>query len=623
MTDRVLNGRYRILNKVGTGGMAEVYKGLDLETERIVAIKILKQEYSNDPQYLRRLSREAQAMVAITNEHVVKLYDMGSEDDAHYLVLEYVDGETLRDRMDREGALDPNEAVGIVADVLDGLAEAHKMGLVHRDVKPQNIMITKDGVIKLADFGIAKFTGSATKTYDGKEALGSVYYISPEQAQGEEVDAQADIYSTGIMLYEMLYGYPPFTGENAVQIALKHINDSITPLHDANSRISVALSDVVAKATVKDRTHRYSDAEQMKKDLLRALRNPLSRFAKLPKIAFESDGDTASTVKPGGFIKEHLPLIAIVGCVVGIIAVFVVMFLISMHGNADGYSKVPSFLGYTEEAAAEYAKNRGFEIVVSGHASSDEYNPGEICEQDPAAQSKAKPGTVVKVVISTGMETVHVPKLYGLTVEEAKKALEDVGLVLDKNIEYQTGTQEVGTVIGQSVDPDETMMEGDTVGITVCTEAVVETVKMPKLVGMDIESALDALERTGISNYRIQLNTRNDGKEEYEDFTVIDQNPADGMDIIYNTILVEMTVYTENEGAYKAEFSENVTLSDDSNDVVITAQTRYGEVVLFRNTFGSGTISIPFTGRLWESGSYTCTIYVNGTVYTSFTRSFE
>ena len=620
MTDRILNGRYRILNKVGSGGMAEVYKALDLEENRTVAIKVLKQEYSDDPQYLRRLTREAQAMVSIKNEHVVTLYDMGNEGDLHYLVLEYVDGETLRDRMDREGALDPKDAVSIINDVLDGLSQAHKMGLVHRDVKPQNIMITREGEIKLADFGIAKFAGNATKTYDGKEALGSVYYISPEQAKGEEVDSQADIYSTGVMLFEMLTGKPPFSGENAVQIALKHINDDMPLLHEVNSRIPVALSDVVAKATVKDRGLRYSSADEMKEDLLHALRNPLSRFAKLPKSALHTSD---AEVRSGSSLKEHLPIIAIVGCVVGVIAVFLVMFLISMSKIDDEYAKVPSFLGFTEQAASEYAKNRGFEIEVTAHASSDEYPVGEICDQSPAAQTKAKLGAVISVTLSTGMETVAVPDLYGMTVEEAKKALEDVGLVLDKNIEYQTGTQEVGTVIGQSVNPDETIMAGDTVAITVCKEAVIETVKMPKLINRNVSDAVKLLEKAGITNYRIYIKNQNDTEGDYEDFTIVTQDPADGMDIIYNTIMVELGMFVAEEGGYKAEFSENVTLSSESNDVIITALTEYGEVVLYRNTYPNGTVSIPFTGRLWERGSYTCTIYVNGTVYTTFTRNFE
>ena len=308
MLNRVLNERYRIVRKVGSGGMADVYEAFDLVEEgRIVAIKVLKPEYSSDPQYLRRLSREAQAMVSLKNDHVVSLFDMGTDGDIHYLVLEYVDGRTLREYMDEVGKLEPQEAVAIVCDVLDGLAHAHKRGLIHRDVKPQNIMMTEEGVIKLTDFGIAKFAGSTTKTYEGGEAMGSVFYISPEQAKGELVDAQADLYSVGVMLYEMLAGEPPFSGENAVQVALKHINDDIKPLHEVDDKISIALSDVVARATVKDRSIRYSSAEVMRNDLRRALKNPLSRFAKIRRDELKnlSEGEGQNEEVKKGFIREH------------------------------------------------------------------------------------------------------------------------------------------------------------------------------------------------------------------------------------------------------------------------------------------------------------------------------
>lgn len=628
MIDRVLNDRYRIVERIGSGGMADVYKGVDLESGEEVAVKVLKQEFSNDPQYLRRLSREANAMVSLKNEHVVSLLDMGSEDDTHYLVLEYVNGMTLREYMDQNGAIKPHIAVNMICDVLDGLAHAHQKGLVHRDVKPQNIMITDKGVVKLTDFGIAKFAGNSTKTFDGKEAMGSVYYISPEQAKGEDVDAGTDLYSTGVMLYEMLTGKPPFTGDNAVQIALKHVNEDIKPLHEADSHISVALSDVVVRATAKDKEIRYSDAAEMIKDLKHALRSPHSRFARIRKNSAVTAA--AEVIKPGsGVLREHLPLIVIVGAVALVIAIFIILFLISagiISNNSrsdNGYAKVPSLLGYAENDARTYAENRGFTVLITGYEASDEYTAGEVCSQDPAPQTKAKEGTVISVIISTGMETVKVPDLLGKTVDEAKRALEAVGLKLDDNIEYQTSMEPVGTVIGQSINPDETVMAGDSVRITVSKEPISQTTVMPELVGKSIEEAIELLSDAGIERYRITVKTTQDPDHSYRNFTVTEQNPASGMDFVYNTITVELTMFMESEGEYKAEFSENVTLTAESNEVVITIETDLGEVVIFRDEFESGTYSIPFTARFWESGSFTCVIYVNGEVYTSFVRNFE
>lgn len=620
MTGKLLNDRYLIIEKVGSGGMADVYRGEDVLTHETVAIKVLKQEYSSDPQYLRRLNREAEAMVALKNEHIVSFYDIGSEDDIHYLVIEYVDGRTLRDIMDEEGAMDPEDAAAIVCDVLDGLSHAHKRGLVHRDVKPQNIMITSDGVIKLADFGIAKIAGKATKTYDGKEAMGSVYYISPEQAKGEQVDEQADIYSVGIMLYEMLAGRPAYTGDNAVQVALKHINESIVPLHELDPEISPALSDVVSKATCKSRKYRYKTADEMKRDISRAIYNPLSRFAKLPDEALNAKLDESGR---GRGHDEHITRAIIIG-VLSVVAIFIAMFVISVGGKKNAYAKAPSFLGYSVENAETFAKNRGFSIEVTDHASSDEYTAGEVCAQNPAAGSKVKPGTVFNVTVSTGMETVLVPDLYGLTVDEAKNRLESAGLSLDPSISYEVSSQPVGTVIGQSVNPRETVMTGDSIRITVCKEPVSETTKMPNLIGREVGDAVELLDNAGFTSYWIYVSDTSDNGFVYDDYQIIDQSPASGMDIISGaTTRADIKMFMEDKGAYKAEFSENVTLSASVNEVVCTIRTGIGEVVIYRGSYSPGSYSIPFTGRYWEKGSYTCTLYVNGVVYTSFIRNFE
>ena len=358
-------------------------------------------------------------------------------------------------------------------------------------------------------------------------------------------------------------------------------------------------------------------------DLMHALKNPHSRFARVKKSGAHSDGQTLSEDEKRGFLQEHLPLIAVIGSVVGIIAVFLIMFIISMSKSKTDYSKVPSFLGYTEQAARVYAENRGFQLEVSGYEASDEYSAGVVCGQEPEAQTKAKPGSVVYVTVSSGMETTTVPSLYGMTVEEAKRALEAVGLQLSKQIEYQASSEPVGTVIHQSVDPNETVMMGDTVAITVCREASYEAVKMPELTGRDVNEAIDLLEEAGITDYRITVGNYSDGNIVYSDYVIVDQSPSGGMDIIFDTVTVELKMQMTNKGGYKAEFSENVILSDETNDVVFTIVTDIGEIVLYRGDYESGTYSIPFTGRYWKSGNFTCKIYVNGKIYTSFTRSFE
>ena len=623
MIEGTLNGRYEIKERVGSGGMAEVYRGLDLETGETVAIKVLKQEYSNDPLYLRRLELEARAMVDLKNEHIVSLYGMGSEGDIHYLVLEYINGKTLRDLMDECGKLRPRQAVGIVCDVLDGLAHAHKRGLIHRDVKPQNIMITDSGCIKLTDFGIAKFTGSATKTYGGKEALGSVYYISPEQAKGELVDAQADIYSVGVMLYEMLTGEAPFTGDNAVQIALKHINEPIKPLKEADDSIPVALSDVVARATAKDRSLRYASADDLRRDLKKALRTPLSRFARIKNSEVER-----SITAPGGepvkkeptFLEKY-GYIGIILIVATVLTAFILTFILSQSGEDPAYSKVPSFLGYTEEAARTYAENRGFGLEVAAREPS-EYPAGEVCAQSPEASSKAKPGAIISVTISTGNETVSVPDLIGKTIDEARLQLQNAGLVLDRNIVYVVDTQPVGTIIGQSLNPGEIVMIGDSVSVTVASETEVAG-KMPDLTGKTIEQAAKLLSEANITDYRFVPYDYGEQGQKYADLTVVSQSPDPDAGVINGAMSVLVFINSKHLNDYKAEFSENVTLTGETNEITVTVVTNYGEVQLFDRYSPAGSISVPFTGHYWEQGSFNCILYVNGKVEKTFVRSFE
>lgn len=622
MTDRILNDRYRIIEKIGSGGMADVYKGIDTKLEREVAIKILKQEYSDDPQYLRRLSREAQAMVSIQNEHVVTFYDVGNEDDIHYLVMEYVSGRTLRELMDENGPMKPHDAVELICSVLNALSDAHRIGVVHRDVKPQNILITDDGLVKLTDFGIAKFTGNSTKTFDGKEAMGSVYYISPEQAKGEAVDSKADIYSAGVLLYEMLCGKTPFVGDNAVQVALKHVSEDIVPLREVNNKISPALSDVVAKATAKNKELRYSTADDMAADLHRALRNPYSRFAKID-VKTQKRSEPRHRKKSGKFVNEHLPLIIIIACVVGVLGLFALMFFITTRGDkGDDFVRIPNFIGLTEENAVTFAENRGFKLEIVGYEPSD-YPAGEVCSQDPLSQSKAKEGDVISVIISTGSETVSVPNLYGLTVDEARAKLEEVGLAMDPDYTTQLSDEPEGTVIDQSVKPDEVVMPGDVISITVSGDVNSESVNMPSLIGEDVIAALEILNDAGLENYNIIITAVDDSENQHANRSVVEQNPSEGT-LVNRLNTVELTVYLSDEVNYVSEFSANLTLTEETNTVVFKIVTDWGEIQI--NKFKdrkSGPNNFPFTAYFWEKGTFICKIYVNGELYVSVEKIFE
>ena len=282
MIGRVISGRYTVESLIGSGGMANVYKAHDNMLNRTVALKVLKEEHRGDMEFVRRFEREARAVLSLSHENIVRSYAVGEDGDISYIVLEYVEGSTLKELIKSDGPMSPKVAVNIMCQVLDALSHAHQKGIIHRDVKPQNVIITPRGRAKLTDFGIARDVAATTRTFTGSNVvMGSVHYISPEQARGEDVTAASDIYSCAIMLYEMLTGQVPFGGDNSVAIALKHLQEDITPPSELNPRVPRALSDVVVKAAGKEPSQRYPSARQMKYDLLRALREPHGKFARI------------------------------------------------------------------------------------------------------------------------------------------------------------------------------------------------------------------------------------------------------------------------------------------------------------------------------------------------------
>ena len=269
MIGTVLDRKYRITELVGSGGMAQVYKAINMSNRRTVAVKVLKDEYKNDAEFLRRFSREANAILTLSHENIVRAYGAGTHNGMPYLVMEYVEGRTLKDLISQNGALPVRTAIGITCQILDALSAAHAHGIIHRDVKPQNVIVTDKGRVKLADFGIAREVKATTVTFSGQKVLGSVHYISPEQAKGSLANEQSDLYSAGVCLYEMLTGTVPFDADSAVSIALMHIQDKPTPPIILNPELPKALNDIVLKALEKNPNRRYASAMDMREDLLK------------------------------------------------------------------------------------------------------------------------------------------------------------------------------------------------------------------------------------------------------------------------------------------------------------------------------------------------------------------
>ncbi len=429
-----LDGRYELMEIVGVGGMAVVYKAYDNLENRIVAVKILKEEYTGNDEFLRRFINESKAIAVLSHPNVVKVYDVSFGDLIQYIVMEYIDGITLKEYIEKSGPLSWNEAVQFTLQILRGLQHAHDKGVVHRDIKPQNIMVLPDGVIKVADFGIARFARSEQVTITDK-AIGSVHYISPEQAKGEKTDEKADLYSVGVMLYEMLTGKLPFQAESAVSVAIMQLQKDPTLPRDINGSIPLGLEQITMHAMQKDSVRRYKSASEMLLDL--------EAFKKNPAISFDYDyfvDDSPTkfipTVKAKEEKKEPKPktkksVSPIVPILFGISTTFVIalaIIIISALGIKIGNKKsneevkAPNFLGMTKEeiVSSEHYDDFEFEFL---DADSSDYREGQACRQIPAPNESVKKGGKITITFSRGTKNVLFPEVYNISLINAKGTL--------------------------------------------------------------------------------------------------------------------------------------------------------------------------------------------------------
>lgn len=611
--NQLVSGRYRIKSLIGSGGMANVYKAYDEESQRIVALKVLKDEHRGDMEFVRRFEREAQAVLMLSHENIVRSYDVGEDDGVSYIVLEYVEGKTLKEIIKEEGPLSPKTAVNYACQVLDALSHAHERGIIHRDVKPQNVIITPRGKAKLTDFGIARDAAATTRTFAGTNVIGSVHYISPEQARGDNATAGSDIYSCAIMLYEMLTGSVPFSGDNSVAVALKHLQEEIIPPIQVNSKIPRALSDVVVKAAAKNINMRYFTARQMKADLQRSLREPHGKFARIASPRQEHKKSTSIGI-------GNIALMVMV-----VLGLFATMFFIARAMRDDenvsnGEYVVPTLVGKQVSEAETLAKLRGLALEVLEYRGSEEFEEGQIIFQTPIVGTKGNEGDVIQVVVSSGSDYETVPNLVGLSVQDAIAQMQDVDLNLG-TIEYGKSSLPDGQIFRQEPVAETDTFAGDVVDIWVSGTPGGNS-EMPSLVAkpMLLDEAIAALQEAKFA--RIWVHPETPDTLCTED-TVLRQSPSANV-TVPSAVTVELWVCRTDLGPYCSDIVFNIDVTDTEKPVIVTAKIAEGvEMVLYETTLPVGLQQpVSFTAYLRTGGEYECTVYVGGEEYRRTTARF-
>ena len=483
-----INERYEIIRSIGEGGMANVYLGYDEILDRNVAIKILRGDLSNDEKFVRRFQREALSASSLSHPNIVEMYDVGEDNGLYYIIMEYVEGKTLKQLLKKRGSLTLSEAIDIMVQLTDGMAHAHDSYIIHRDLKPQNIMIQDDGQIKITDFGIAMALNS-TQLTQTNSVMGSVHYLPPEQASGKGSTTKSDIYSMGIIFYELLTGKLPFKGENAVEIALKQMRDPIPSLKEDNPNIPQSIENIILKATAKNPKNRYEDAKSMHDDLLTALddermnEEPLvykypehetentKRLKKLEELENETeeeDTQVAQKVDPEDEDdKKKKKLIIILSSIFGglILIGLIIMFVVP-HFSKPKEVTVPSVAGLTVSKAEKKLEDLGLKINTSiKKVSSKKIEKGRVVKTNPAKGKKVKIGTTITIYKSTGEETFKIKDYTGKNYIEVQTLLEtkyELNVTVEKK-DVTEGDYDEQEIIGQSLAADSEVKKGDSI----------------------------------------------------------------------------------------------------------------------------------------------------------------
>lgn len=549
----MIGNRYEVVEKVGTGGMADVYRAMDHRLNRYVAVKILKNEYSEDTKFVTKFRQEAQAVACLSHPNVVAVYDVGEEQGMHFIVMEFVEGITLKSYIEKKGKLSVREAVGIGIQIASGLEAAHNSHIIHRDIKPQNILISRDGTAKVTDFGIAKAASSNTIT---ASAMGSVHYISPEQARGGFSDEKSDVYSLGVTMYEMLSGTLPFTGESAVAVALAHIQEEAVPLTAMDATIPKGISDIVAKCMQKKADFRYPTSADLIADLKMFLQDPEGEYGVVKPLYENTDtifikptdvnrikaasqtttGDSGMTAaepedkkageEDSGEVDPKLEKALIGGSIVvaiiiGIVIIYVIGKVFGFWGGASGSTEatptpevtssaasatatpeasdsaqkvtVENVAGMTTEEAKTALSQKGLSNVKVSEQQSDTVSAGKVISTDPEAGTEVEKDAEITLIVSSGTSTVQVPSVASMTVSKAKSTLAAEGFNAVEGSKVYSDTVKAGLVAYSNPKGGAQASKGATITLYISKGPKRTTTTVPDLMGMTKAQAKEAL----------------------------------------------------------------------------------------------------------------------------------
>lgn len=637
-----LDGRYEIHELIGVGGMANVYRCTDTIDDREVAIKILKDEYLNNEEFIRRFKNESKAIAMLSHPNIVKVYDVSFGDMIQYIVMEYIDGITLKEYIDRQGIIEWKDALHLATQILKALQHAHECGIVHRDIKPQNIMLLQDGTIKVTDFGIARFSDKATRTMT-EQAIGSVHYIAPEQARGDVTDGKTDIYSVGVMLYEMLTGKLPFDGDSAVSVALMQLQSTPKRPREVNPGIPIGLEQITMKAMQKQPSARYTSAAEMLSDIERFRLNPSIVFdygksfvdnqpTKFVNSIKDTKNDRTKVIqkpvsdeRPGqdepeedDFVKEHKPsYYAIKGILIAAVAVCVIFFALAVFRGCNSVQAkdvdVPNYVGKTlVEAKEDNPNNFQFEIKSKYDESKE---MGAILDQEPAGGSmKVKSGSTITLTVNGTDTEVSVPFVTNFSEKEALQSLKDKNFMAEVVYVENTKTPK-GYTIDTFPKAGVKATIGSTVYIYVANGDRPEQVQLPSVTGLTLSEAKSELEELGLT---VETQYDDDSKEAKD--TVLGMSPLQYGKVDKGTV-VTLTVSSGKGDKNTVNIYVDLPTNTDSSvemtvivDGVVDPQ--YSKTLVPKY---NKTCTLEITG----SGTSTVVIQLDGQAYREYSIDFS